>query len=516
MRRKTRGQQAVAIAAAAVGLLRPHDVSGAQHVAFIQSSSLSAIKQHKPREYSPPLDYSKGREEDDVKIWLPTDHIASLGSDTTSPINSHGWENFDTQQADDNYNVIDDWIDAKKRRSRRLQSLDDVNSENDKKSNYRAREQKKVNEWRRSRSQTKTPPPTQSLPQPKFIDNAAATTTSSSSSNDNNIHRLNLSYTDRSQLSAIQSNAPAILLPSGPGTGKSHVLSLRVAHLLQTPHWQHKVSNTDNNFHRGGNGGGGDIIEEGGRGGEEEVCSPDSMIILSFTNNDASRLKERALDYLYPTTVTTDDNNMMMMMKRNQTSKALWSGTMHAFSLAILNKYTSSSTPPLRVLPAREMKNRVASSLRSLLDGESNNNGDNSNNDSNVQTEGWYRELQLRHLQTLNDVGHSRSILFQNIVRCIDLWKEANMPLASADHHFIVKKGDGNGGNGVQDGEEEGVRNDCLELAMRLGIPKSSALLALDVFPEYQVSTSKVVRLQSLFSVNLSHTLLSLPTSYSL
>ena len=488
--RKTRGQQAVAIAAAAVGLLGPHDVSGAQHVAFIQSSSSSTIKaangHHRPREYSSPLDYSKGREEDDVKIWLPTDHIASLGSDTTSPINSHGWENFDTQQADDNYNVIDDWIDAKKRRSRRLQSLDDVNSENGKKSNYRAREQKKVNEWRKSRSQTKTTPPTQSLPQPKIIDKAATT----SSSNNNNIDRLNLSYTDRSQLSAIQSNAPAILLPSGPGTGKSHVLSLRVAHLLQkwVRHWQHKVvSNTDNNFHRGGNGGGGDIIEEEGRGGEEEVCSPDSMIILSFTNNDASRLKERALDYLYPTTATTDDNNiMMMMMKRNQTSKALWSGTMHAFSLAILNKYTSSSTPPLRVLPAREMKNRVASSLRSLLDGEP-DNSDNSNNDSNVQTEGWYRELQLRHLQTLNDVGHSRSILFQNIVRCIDLWKEANMPLASADHHFIVKKGDGNGGNSVKDGEEEGVRNDCLELAMRLGIPKSSALLALDIFGDYQV-----------------------------
>ena len=294
--RRTRGQQVAAIAAAAVGLLRPHDVSGAQHVAFIHSSSSSTIKaantHHRPREYSSPLDYSKGREEDDVKIWLPTDHIASFGSDTTSPINSHGWENFDTQQADDNYNVIDDWVDAKKRRSRRLQSLDDVNSENDKKSNYRAREQKKVNEWRKSRSQTKTTSPTQSLPQPKIIDKAAATTTSS---NDNNIHRLNLSYTDRSQLSAIQSNAPAILLPSGPGTGKSHVLSLRVAHLLQkwVNHWQHKVSNTDNNFHRGGNGGG-DIIEE------EEVCLPDSMIILSFTNNDASRLKERALDYLYP------------------------------------------------------------------------------------------------------------------------------------------------------------------------------------------------------------------------
>ena len=163
---------------------------------------------------------------------------------------------------------------------------------------------------------------------------------------------------------------------------------------------------------------------------------------------------------------------------------------MHAFSLAILNKYVSSSmAPPLRVLPAREMKNRVAASLRSLLDGgvadTDSDNDSSKKNSNNAQTEGWYRELQLRHIQTLNDVGHSRSILFQNIVRCIDLWKEANMPLASADNHFTVKR-EGDDGSRISD--EEGVRSDCVELAMRLGIPKSSALLALDVFPEYQVS----------------------------
>ena len=59
------------------------------------------------------------------------------------------------------------------------------------------------------------------------------------------------------------------------------------------------------------------------------------------------------------------------------------------------------------------------------------------------------------------------------------------MPLASADNHFTVKR-KGDDGSGISD--EEGVRSDCVELAMRLGIPKSSALLALDVFPEYQVS----------------------------
>ena len=60
------------------------------------------------------------------------------------------------------------------------------------------------------------------------------------------------------------------------------------------------------------------------------------------------------------------------------------------------------------------------------------------------------------------------------------------MPLASADYHFTVKRDDNDDESG--DDEEKGVRSDCVELAMRLGIPKSSALLALDIFPEYQVS----------------------------
>jgi len=506
-------RKAAATAAAAALLHCPHDVHGAHHhEGFIPSSSIdvASTKRHHPSRSlsSSRLEYSKDHDQDDiVNIWLPTEHNAATAK------GSHGWDNFpswdvdnhhhqNTEIDDDNYNIIDDWIDAKKRRSRRLQSLDDVNNniENSKKI-YRAREQEKVEEWRRSRQQlhqyhptSTTTTATPSLPPQPLIDE---NTNNNNQQSNSNINRLNLPYNDISQLSAIQSNAPAILLPSGPGTGKSHVLSLRIAYLLQrwVQHWQQRRQQTtttttttelDNNnepsFLTG-----------------EEVCSPDSMIILSFTNNDASRLKERALDYLYP----TNDDTMM----RNQTSKALWSGTMHAFSLAILNKYASSSSaPPLRVLPAREMKNRVAASLRSLLDGGSSNSNDvnddndhdgssssnKNNNNSNVQTEGWYRELQLRHIQTLNDVGHSRSILFQNIVRCIDLWKEANMPLASADHHFTIKRDNDNDDGsdvGNDNEEEEGVRSDCVELAIRLGIPKSSALLALDVFPEYQVST---------------------------
>lgn len=472
-------------------LLCPHDVYGAHHHghhAFVSPPPIINNDAARLLQRSFRLEYSKDLE-NDVNVWLPTEHIASATADAAK--SSHGWDNFPTTSSSssvdyntdidhDNYNNIDDWVDAKKRRSRRLQSLEDVNVENSKKLNYRVREQEKVEEWRRVRHQknhSATANKTSLTPsqQQPLIDETTTNNNTNLQSTKNNNYRLDLPYNDRSQLSAIQSNAPAILLPSGPGTGKSHVLSLRIAHLLQKwvqKHWQqqsrHRTTTT--------------------AVGEEEVCSPDSMIILSFTNSDALRLKERALDYLYPT--SSSSNNDISTM-RNQTSKSLWSGTMHAFSLAILNKYSSSGStaPPLRVLPAREMKNRVAASLRSLLDGgvadTDSDNGSSKKNSNNAQTEGWYRELQLRHIQTLNDVGHSRSILFQNIVRCIDLWKEANMPLASADNHFTVKR-EGDDGSGISD--EEGVRSDCVELAMRLGIPKSSALLALDVFPEYQVS----------------------------
>jgi superfamily I DNA/RNA helicase len=76
--------------------------------------------------------------------------------------------------------------------------------------------------------------------------------------------------------------------------------------------------------------------------------TPDSMVILSFTNRDASRLKETALNILFPNNV----HDPYTEEWREQTSKQLWSGTMHVFALAILRKYGYSAASPLRVLPA--------------------------------------------------------------------------------------------------------------------------------------------------------------------
>ena len=183
------------------------------------------------------------------------------------------------------------------------------------------------------------------------------------------------------------------------------------------------------------------------------------------------------MDYLFP-----DDVGSTAQL-RNETSKQLWAGTMHAFSLAILQKYGSTSHP-LRVLPAKQMRSRVSASLRFLL-----------SNDREEETNSIRKELQSRHVQALNDVGQSRSILYQNIVRCIELWKEANIPLTTPEPSSSVQTPEGD-----IDDEDKVVRvkKACLELAKRLGLPKSSALLALDVYPEYQVRTIWLIRLYHL------------------
>lgn len=215
------------------------------------------------------------------------------------------------------------------------------------------------------------------------------------------------------------------------------------------------------------------------------------MVILSFTNKDANRLKQRALKCLFPTSnidiLTTQFwNNQVVDIDstdsmRREISNKLWAGTMHSFSLAILNKYSQSSSK-LRVLPAREMRNRVSSALRTLLNEKSSSNSDT-------------RLIRDRHLLALNDVGQSRSILYQNIVRCIELWKEANVPLTPPEiiPLTITSVEDGSRSTLIEDEEKQAnrhrevqIRKSCMELAMRLGIPKSSALLALDIFGEYQ------------------------------
>ena len=285
-------------------------------------------------------------------------------------------------------------------------------------------------------------------------------------------------------------------------TGKSHVLSLRIAYLLQR-HVKRKQRDRSGTVMMYPN--------------DNNDCTPDSMVILSFTNRDAERLKDRALDCLFPQSSSSSSSSSsnpadatMIQIERNETSRQLWAGTMHAFSLAILNKYgqpSTTSSSPLRVLPAREMRNRVSASLRSLLSTPDDSERGVKTNPKQL------RRIQSRHLQALADVGQSRSILYQNIVRCIELWKEANIPLVPPEPpssiHTTLDTDQG-GGEGSRSAENESlqrevrVRKACLELAMRLGIPKSSALLALDIFGDYQVRNIFTIKVIS-FSLSCFH-----------
>ncbi|KAL3759076.1 LOW QUALITY PROTEIN: hypothetical protein ACHAWU_008685 [Discostella pseudostelligera] len=272
---------------------------------------------------------------------------------------------------------------------------------------------------------------------------------------------LNLPHIDLSQLQAIRSNAPAILLPSGPGTGKTHVLSLRIAYLLRK-----NIIMKRRNLFRDSEFGGKEFHLDSG---EEDCATPDSIVILSFTNRDAERLKERALDCLFPS--HSSDSHQM---GRNETSRQLWAGTMHAFSLAILNKYGPSSSP-LRVLPAREMRNRVSASLRSLM--FAHEGGQITPMNSEI------RALQARHLQARRCWAFTLHSLSEH---------QAGIPLTSPEPLSVAAVHEA--GNSVdEDMDDHGyqqrelyVTKACMELAMRLGIPKSSAMLALDVFPAFQ------------------------------
>ncbi|KAL7547693.1 hypothetical protein ACHAWF_010974 [Thalassiosira exigua] len=359
------------------------------------------------------LEYSS--EEGGIHNWLHQSSFSDnvlLETDSDSGFGANTWGEIKAD--DEDVSIIDDWTnDAVTRRKRRLQSLERFN---------------------RATSQS--------------IASASGEEPSVEKSGTRN--NLELPYNDLSQLQVIQSNAPAILLPSGPGTGKSHVLSLRIAYLLQ------KFLKCKRD---------GVLLEDS--------CSPDSIVIMSFTSRDADRLKERALDYLF-----SQDEDAHVW--KNETSRQLWSGTMHAFSLAILHKYGPCSSP-MRVLPAKEMRNRVLASLRTLL------------NPRVGEKATEKRALQSRHLQALNDVGQSRSILYQNIVRCIDLWKESLILLTTSELFLSDSlQGRAQEEHSVQENHRDylqrelGVRKACMELAKRLGIPKSSALLALDILPEYQ------------------------------
>ncbi len=228
--------------------------------------------------------------------------------------------------------------------------------------------------------------------------------------------------TDFNQHMSIISDAPAILLESSAGTGKTTALAGRIAYLLKSDRVQ-----------------------------------PQNMVVLSFTKKDASVLKEKALDLLY------QDKNALEpgLINRKEMEKCLWSGTIHSFAINILQKYQLNNAP-LRIISTREMKNRIRRCLGRI-------------NSSS-------RDVMVLYRFALNDANQSIGALVHLILRCLELWKEAGVlpsPYVNAINFSGKTK--------CTDNHLKLNDDDFVELAMRLGIPKSAAELALEISSDYQV-----------------------------
>jgi len=237
----------------------------------------------------------------------------------------------------------------------------------------------------------------------------------------------------KNQLMSIQSTSPAVLLKSGPGTGKTHTLASRVAYLLKT-----------------------------------EACPPERMVIMSFSNNDVELLKTKALD-LFEEAVPC--SNSSSLLSRKQVSERLWSGTIHRFSINIIRACNKKSSH-IRVVSSEEAAARINRCLHQVLDEDFHRR----------QGPYWNQNLKkarLTNRDALIELRQSRSVLIHQIGRCMELWKESSIvpppPFNEID----------NKARSCMFSATES-RENCMELATRLGISRNVAYLAWTIFPMLQ------------------------------
>ena len=261
-----------------------------------------------------------------------------------------------------------------------------------------------------------------------IYDMEIATRTRTHTHNPQNIKQKNILgddfLADVNQHNSILSDAPAILLESGAGTGKTTVLAGRVAHLIRS---------------------------------KQVDCG--RMIILSFTRRDAEALKEKALRMLYKND-DCEKHKELGLPSRESLEAGLWCGTIHSFAINILRKYNKNDAP-LRIISSKEMKKRI----RNCLDRISK---------TDKRRIGLYSDALIASKQSIG-------VLINYITRCLELWKEAGVISTPYIHSINFPEIDQSTNDGAL------AKDDYVELAMRLGVPQSAALLALDISGEYQV-----------------------------
>ena len=269
---------------------------------------------------------------------------------------------------------------------------------------------------------------------------------------------------DEEQLNSISANAPAVLLQSGPGTGKSSVLAARIAYLLES--------------------------------GQTEA---ENIVILSFTNRDAAAIKYRALELLYPisrvenaTAEKHQNNEPQATAPRDQMKKELgaklWSGTLHSFATGILKKYASQKGGSPRVVPSKDMHKMVKSSITRII-GSSGDDGAKSRSSLTISNENTMQTNRHQLNTAMKDSNQNMRIVVANVVRCIELWKESGLLSPAVLYSGRVGRNSaGSTGSGDAKAANKRTRQDCVEMAIRWGIPQSTAVLALNVYPDYQNS----------------------------
>jgi len=244
---------------------------------------------------------------------------------------------------------------------------------------------------------------------------------------------------DERQEKSISSDAPAVLIESGPGTGKSLVLAARIAYLLQS-----------------------------------YLCEPQNLIVLSFTNRDAKALVNKAmhiLDYHNNNNNNMDESNTNTTLLGNR----IWNGTVHAFAANILNKFSSSvykflSTKRHQSIPHTEKPyslnilnmNQMVARVKLCL-------GRRTSHDQ-----------KLLYKQAMIDCNQQVTVLIQSIIRCVELWKESAMipPLPFGKESKDIEN------NPYHDDQ---LKDNCIELSLRIGIPMSVSLVSFDLLYDYQV-----------------------------
>jgi len=231
----------------------------------------------------------------------------------------------------------------------------------------------------------------------------------------------------RNQRMSIKSSSPAVLLKSGPGTGKTYTLASRVAYLLKTM-----------------------------------KCPPEKMVIMSFTNRDAELLKTKALDLFEEEEVQSSS----LPRSRKDIDDRLWSGTIHKFSANIIRTCNANSKQ-LRVVSSKESRARIDRCLRQLT-------GENFHRRQGPNWRERLKNAELLNRDALIELRQSRGVLIHQIGRCVELWKESSM-LPPPSFNGIKCSTD----------TKEG-RENCMELATRLGMTRNVACLAWNIFPLLQ------------------------------